>query len=64
MGDLRNSDSHDLAILTTINEHTLGQLVQMLMLATVVEGRLVGNNPYGQPEVDAWTTTMQDWRAE
>jgi glucose-6-phosphate isomerase len=32
-----------------LSEHTMGQLMQMLMLATVVEGRLMGLNPYGQP---------------
>jgi glucose-6-phosphate isomerase len=46
-------------ILPTINEHTLGQLFQMLMLATVVEGRLVGTNPYGQPGVEAYKKNMQ-----
>jgi glucose-6-phosphate isomerase len=30
------------------NEEGLGQLLQMLMLATVLEGRLVGVNPYRQ----------------
>jgi glucose-6-phosphate isomerase len=30
----------------------MGQLLQMLMLATVVEGRLMGLNPYGQPGVE------------
>jgi glucose-6-phosphate isomerase len=35
-------------VLPTLSEHTMGQLVQMLMLATVVEGRLMGVNPYGQ----------------
>ena len=28
---------------------SIGQVMQMLMLATVVEGRLLGINPYGQP---------------
>ncbi len=46
-------------ILPTINEHTLGQLFQMLMLATVVEGRLVGTNPFGQPGVEAYKKNMQ-----
>jgi glucose-6-phosphate isomerase len=46
-------------VLPTIDEHTLGQLFQMLMLATVVEGRLVGTNPYGQPGVEAYKTNMQ-----
>jgi glucose-6-phosphate isomerase len=36
-------------ILPTLNEHTLGQLMQLLMLATVVEARLAGVNPYSQP---------------
>jgi glucose-6-phosphate isomerase len=30
----------------------------MLMLATVVEGRLVGTNPYGQPGVEAYKSLM------
>ncbi|MBY0456994.1 MAG: glucose-6-phosphate isomerase, partial [Gemmataceae bacterium] len=41
-------------LLPMISEHTLGQLMQMLMLATVVEGRLNGTNPYGQPGADAF----------
>jgi glucose-6-phosphate isomerase len=36
-------------VLPMISEHTVGQLLQMLMLATVVEGRLAGTNPYGSP---------------
>jgi glucose-6-phosphate isomerase len=31
----------------------------MFMLATVVEGRLVGINPYGQPGVEAYKRNMQ-----
>ncbi len=46
-------------LLPTITEHSLGQLFQMLMLATVVEGRLVGTNPYGQPGVEAYKKNMQ-----
>ncbi len=46
-------------VLPTISEHSLGQLFQMLMLATVVEGRLVGTNPYGQPGVEAYKKNMQ-----
>jgi glucose-6-phosphate isomerase len=45
-------------ILPVISEHTLGQLMQMLMLATVVEGRLLGVNPYGQPGVKAYKDNM------
>ncbi|MEZ6063397.1 MAG: glucose-6-phosphate isomerase [Planctomycetaceae bacterium] len=44
--------------LPEINEHTIGQIFQMLMLATVVEGRLVGTNPYGQPGVEAYKKNM------
>ena len=45
-------------ILPGITEHTVGQLLQMLMLATVVEGRLAGINPYGQPGVEAYKKNM------
>ena len=44
--------------LPRIDEHTVGQLLQMLMLATVVEGRLIGINPYGQPGVEAYKKLM------
>ena len=43
----------------SLTEHALGQLMQMLMLATVVEGRLMGVNPYGQPGVEAYKRNMQ-----
>jgi glucose-6-phosphate isomerase len=46
-------------IVPVLSEHTLGQLMQMLMLATVVEGRLMGINPYGQPGVEAYKRHMQ-----
>jgi len=39
-------------VLPSLSEHILGQLLQMLMLATVVEGRLMGINPYGAPGVE------------
>jgi glucose-6-phosphate isomerase len=45
-------------VLPTVNEHTIGQLMQMLMLATVVEGRLMKVNPYGQPGVEAYKNNM------
>ncbi len=45
-------------ILPTLSEHTMGQVMQMLMLATVVEGRLLGVNPYGQPGVEAYKKNM------
>ena len=44
--------------LPVLNEHVLGQLFQMFMLTTVVEGRLIGINPYGQPGVEAYKRNM------
>jgi glucose-6-phosphate isomerase len=44
--------------LPILDEAALGQLFQMLMLATVVEGRLIGINPYGQPGVEAYKRNM------
>jgi glucose-6-phosphate isomerase len=46
-------------IVPTLSEHAVGQLLQMLMLATVVEGRLMGVNPYGQPGVEAYKRNMK-----
>jgi glucose-6-phosphate isomerase len=46
-------------IVPVLSEHTIGQLLQMLMLATVVEGRLMGVNPYGQPGVEAYKKNMK-----
>jgi glucose-6-phosphate isomerase len=46
-------------VLPVLSEHTMGQLMQMLMLATVVEGRLLGINPYGQPGVEAYKRNMK-----
>jgi len=43
--------------LPRLDEGSLGQLFQMFMLATVVEGRLVGINPYGQPGVEGYKRT-------
>jgi glucose-6-phosphate isomerase len=39
-------------VMPVLSEHTMGQLLQMLMLATVVEARLMGVNPYSAPGVD------------
>lgn len=41
-----------------VDEFNMGQYFQMLMLATVVEGRLLGINPYGQPGVEAYKKNM------
>jgi glucose-6-phosphate isomerase len=48
-------------VMPNISEHTLGQLMQMLMLATVMEGRLMGVNPYGQPGVEAYKKNMRQF---
>jgi glucose-6-phosphate isomerase len=45
-------------VLPKISMDVLGQLFQMLMLATVVEGRLIGINPYGQPGVEQYKINM------
>ena len=47
-------------ILPVLNEYTLGQTLQLLMLATVLEGRLININPYGQPGVEAYKVNMQE----
>lgn len=44
--------------LARADEAAVGQLLQMLLLATAVEGRLVGINPYGQPGVEAYKGHM------
>lgn len=41
-----------------VDEYYMGQYFQMLMLATVVEGRYMGINPYGQPGVEAYKKNM------
>ncbi len=45
--------------LPAADESSIGQLFQMLMLATVVEGRLLGINPYGQPGVEKYKINMK-----
>jgi glucose-6-phosphate isomerase len=47
-------------VLPTLSEHTLGQLLQMLMLATVVEGRLLGLNPYSSPGSEAFKRQVRE----
>ena len=42
------------------DEYSLGQFFQTMMLATVVEGRLVGINPYGQPGVQGYKQRMEE----
>jgi glucose-6-phosphate isomerase len=45
--------------LPAADESSIGQLFQMLMLATVVEGRLLNINPYGQPGVEKYKINMK-----
>ena len=47
--------------LPALDEPSLGQWFQMMMLATVVEGRLIGINPYGQPGVEAYKRHMNEF---
>ena len=44
--------------LPACDEFHIGQLLQMLMLTTVLEGRVMGINPYGQPGVEKYKTNM------
>ena len=44
--------------LPACDESSLGQFFQMMMLATVVEGKLMGINPYGQPGVEMYKKNM------
>jgi glucose-6-phosphate isomerase len=44
--------------LPAADEASLGQFFQMMMLATVVEGRYLAINPYGQPGVEAYKRNM------
>jgi len=44
--------------LPAADEASLGQFFQMMMLATALEGRLMGINPYGQPGVEKYKKNM------
>ncbi|MBI2824877.1 MAG: glucose-6-phosphate isomerase [Planctomycetia bacterium] len=44
--------------LPRLDEASIGQFFQMLMLATAVEGRLIGINPFGQPGVESYKSHM------
>jgi len=46
--------------LPAMDAASLGQLLQMLMLTTVLEGRLIGINPYGQPGVEDYKNNMRE----
>jgi glucose-6-phosphate isomerase len=47
-------------VLPALSEHTMGQLLQMLMLATVVEARLMGVNPYSHPGAEAGRRLLRE----
>jgi glucose-6-phosphate isomerase len=47
-------------ILPGLSEHAMGQLLQMLMLATVVEARLTGVNPYSHPGAEVYRRHQRD----
>ena len=41
-------------MIPSLTPYALGGLMQMLMIATVIEGKLLGVNPFGQPGVEAY----------
>ena len=45
-------------ILPTIDTYVLGQLFQMLMIATVIESRLLEIDPYDQPGVEQYKSNL------
>ncbi len=45
-------------LMPRIDERNMGQFFQMMMLATVLEGRWMGINPYGQPGVEKYKVNM------
>jgi glucose-6-phosphate isomerase len=46
-------------LLPTLSEHALGQLMQMLMLAAVVQARLAGVNPYSEPALGRFNASRK-----
>ncbi len=44
--------------LPRVDEYYVGQLMQMLMIATTLEGLIVGTNPFGQPGVEGYKRYM------
>jgi glucose-6-phosphate isomerase len=56
-----HSDGQPTATLSIprLDENTLGQLFQMMMLATSAEGAMMGVNPYGQPGVEIYKRNMK-----
>ena len=51
----RNDDRPTIdLVLPSLTPYHLGALMQILMIATVIEGKLLGVNPFGQPGVEAY----------
>ena len=48
-------------IIPELDTFALGQLFQMMMIATVIEGRLLQINPYGQPGVEQYKTNLNHY---
>ena len=48
-------------IVPQLDTFVMGQLFQMMMIATVLEGRLLGINPYGQPGVEQYKVNMNHY---
>ncbi len=46
-------------LMPVVSEHSMGQLLQLLMLATVVEARLMGVNPYSEPGLEPYRRNMK-----
>jgi len=46
-------------VLPDASEYHVGALMQMLMIATVIEGKILGVNPYGRPGVAAAKRNMK-----
>ncbi|MCA9116872.1 MAG: glucose-6-phosphate isomerase [Planctomycetaceae bacterium] len=46
-------------ILPRLDARQLGGLLQLFMLSTAIEGRLMGINPYGQPGVEGYKNNMK-----
>jgi glucose-6-phosphate isomerase len=46
-------------VMPVLTEHSLGQVLQLLMLATVVEARLMGVNPYSEVGLEPYKRNMK-----
>ncbi len=46
-------------MLPMLSEHVMGQLIQMLMLSTIVEARMMSVNPYGEPGLKGYRANLK-----